>query len=144
MLSTHLPRLRGSELSLRSGRRARPARPCRLPGPGLLEDAESGRRFAVATERLSPDSVAVHLRGELDYAAVSALDGTLRRLEAWSGSVIVDAAEVSFIDLSVVGRLAEAVARIESAGGGLIVVNPPECLLRLLELVDELELPVLR
>lgn len=144
MSSTHLPRPRGSGLSLPPRRRARPLRPCRPPGPGLVEQGGTDGRFAVAMERLAADSVALYLRGELDYAAVGALDGALRRLEAWMGSVIVDTEDVSFVDLSVVSRLAVAHERIESVGGGLIVVNPPKCLLRVLELVDGLELPVLR
>lgn len=102
-------------------------------------------RFAVDTERLGVDGAALRLVGEFDMVAVPTLDAALHRVARWSvSSLLVDAADVGFLDLTVAGRLAAAHVRLDAAGGGLLVINPPDCLLRLLDVLDELELPILR
>ena len=102
-------------------------------------------RFSIAVERLGGDSAVLRLGGELDLAAVPALDGALRRTERWSvTSLLVDTAEVGFLDLASITRLTRAHQRMAAQGGGVLVVHPPACLLRVLELLDEVELPVLR
>jgi len=135
-----LRRTRGLELELRQ--RSRERRPC-----GAHESSPDPvrGRYSVAVERLGAESAAIRLGGELDLAAVPAIDGALRRVERWSPlSVLVDAADVGFVDLTVVGRLVAANSRLEQAGGSLLVVHPPDCLLRILDVLDELDLPVLR
>jgi anti-anti-sigma factor len=137
-----LRRIRGHELTLTARRSARDRRPCD-PLPGTLTTVYTGS-FAVAAERLTVDSAAVRLSGELDVAAVPALDSALRRVDRWAArSVLIDVADVGFVDLTIVGRLFAAHRRLESAGGGLLVVHPPGCLLRVLELLEDYELPVL-
>ena len=139
----HPPTRRNRGLQLALPPRARSRRHCREGGSPAKVPAEA--RFRVAIERLSDSGAALGLKGELDLAAVPALEGALRRIERWSvSSVLVDAAEVSFVDLMVMGRLAAAHGRLVDAGGGLVVINPPECLLRMLEVLDDLELPVVR
>ncbi len=133
---------RGRQLELR--RRTHVRRPCQ---PYELCDTTTGGvrgRFRVSLERLDGDSAAVLLAGELDLAALPALDGALRRAERWAPvSVFVDAGDVGFVDLSVVRRLAAAHERLSEHGGELLVVNPPECLLRILDVLDDLELLLL-
>lgn len=134
-------RSRGHALARSSRRRVR--RPC-FARDRVVQRADDGR-FAVWTERLSDDGAAVRLIGELDLAALSALDAALRRIERWSvSSVLVDATRVGFADLSVMRRLAAAHRRLEALGGGLLVVNPPDSLLRLAGIFRELRLPVAR
>lgn len=134
-------RIRGRELAL--GGRARVRRPCR---PGVERSVEGLRgRFTVAAERLDRHSAALYLGGELDVAAVPALESGLRRIERWAPvSLLVDAADIGFVDLGVVRRLAACHARLSAAGGELLVIHPPDCLLRILEVLDDLELPVLK
>ena len=123
--------------------RARARRPCShavrstpvRPGP-----------FAVMVERLGNDGAALRLTGELDVAAVPALDEALRRVERWSVvTVLVDAADLGFVDVTVVGRLMAAHGRLHAArGGGLVVVHAPPCLLRLLEVLGQPGLLIVR
>ena len=133
---------RGRELQLRHRSLARrPCRPHELfdPTPGGLRG-----RFRVLLERLDDSTGAVILAGELDLAAVPALDGALRRAEAWApATVFVDAGDVGFVDLSVVRRLADSHERLKERGGELLVVNPPDCLLRILDVLEDLELLLL-
>ena len=106
-------------------------------------EAVPDSRFTIATERLAADGAAVRLAGELDLAAVPALEEALRRVERWPvSSVLVDAAGVGFVDVTVIGRLAAAHQRLGAEGGGLFIVHPPDCLLRMLEVLDRVELPI--
>ena len=137
-----LRRTRGLELELL--RRPRERRRCGLEELGGVDPSGRGR-YSVAIERLGAESAAVRLGGELDLAAAPAIDAAMRRVERWSPlSVLVDAADVGFVDLTVIGRLVAANARLEESGGSLLVVHPPQCLLRILDVLDELDLPVLR
>jgi anti-anti-sigma regulatory factor len=140
MVTTQLRRTRGSLLEISAPRHAR--RPCRPGLPVVFTDARG--RFSIAVERLGADDAAMRLGGELDLAAVPALDGALRRAERWAvSSLLVDTGEVGFLDLGSITRLTRAHERLAAHGGGVLVVNPPECLLRVLELLEELDLPVL-
>lgn len=57
-------------------------------------------------------------------------------------SVLIDAAEAGFVDLTVIERLGAAHDRLNASGGGLIVIDPPEGRLRPLEVLDEVVLPI--
>ena len=95
-------------------------------------------------ERLGSDGALLRIAGELDIASLPRLDAALRKVERWAiPSLLVDAGDVGFIDLSVIGWLVRGNARLERAGGSLLVVHPPECLLRILDVVD-VDLPVLQ
>ncbi|HEX8105674.1 MAG TPA: STAS domain-containing protein [Solirubrobacteraceae bacterium] len=140
---TRRSQIRGRELELHG--RIQHRRPCR---PRELESAEPRGvrgRFRIAVEHLGSDSVAITLAGELDLAALPALDGALRRAERLTpATVFVDAGDVGFVDLSVVRRLAAAHERLQQAHDGeLLVVHPPDCLLRILEVLEDLELVLL-
>ena len=96
-------------------------------------------------ERLGGDGALLRIAGELDIASLPALDAALRRVERWgTPSLLVEAGDVGFIDLSAIGWLVRANARLASAGGSLLVVHPPDCLLRILAVVDDVDLPVLQ
>lgn len=141
-IQTRRIRLRGRELELHL-RRVHERRPCRPAATDRTADGLKGR-YGVAAERLDRHSAALHLTGELDVAAAAALEAGLRRVERWGPtSVLVDAGDVSFFDLSSVRCLAESHARLQAAGGELLVVHAPDCLLRILEVIDDLELPVI-
>jgi hypothetical protein len=102
-------------------------------------------RTAALLQRLGPGSASLQLRGELDVGSLPMLDGALARVDRWAVSaLLVDTGAVGFVELRVLGRLIEAHHGLERLGGGLLVIHPPQCLLRLLDLVEELELPVLR
>ena len=95
-------------------------------------------------ERLGGEGALLRVAGELDISSLPALDAALHRFERWAiPSLLVDAEDVGFIDLSAIGWLVRANARLASAGGSLLVVHPPECLLRILDVVD-VDLPVLQ
>lgn len=120
--------------------RVRNRRPC--AAASWVRPARDGR-FSVAVDLLGADGAALRLAGDLDVSSLASLEAAMRRAERWSVSLmVVDAAEVGFIDLTVMGRLATAHRRLAAAGGGLLVIHPPQCLLRLLEILEELELPV--
>ncbi len=104
----------------------------------------TGDHSIVVLERLDDDTATLRLAGELDLASLPALDAALRRGERWAPeSLVVDATDVEFVDLSVIGRLAMSHARLEAAGGGLVIVNPPGCMLHVLDLLEDVDLPVL-
>lgn len=133
---------RGRDLELRS--RTPHRRPCRLTELAAADARGVRGRYRVVLERLDGESVAISLAGELDLAVVPAIDGALRRAERWApATVFVDAADVGFVDLSVVRRLAAAHERLQARGGELLVVHPPECLLRILDVLEDLELLLL-
>jgi anti-anti-sigma factor len=137
-----LRRTRGARLVIDAPRKARR----RCPSPSVArEPRPPANRFDVELERLSIDACSLRMSGELDLAALPSLDSALRRAERWgAGSIVVDAEDVAFIDLSAVARLAGAHRYLSQVGGGLLVIHPPECLLRVLELMEELDVPVLR
>jgi ABC-type transporter Mla MlaB component len=111
----------------------------RVPGT-----VRSPGRFGIVVERLGADTLTLRLSGELDLAAMPALACTLRRVRRSDvASVLVDAADLGFVDLGAVIRLCELHEALLAVGGGVLVIHPPDSLLRVLALLDELELPVL-
>lgn len=118
-------------------------RPCAFPDADDLPRGIRGR-FRVTVEAVDADSVAVTLAGELDIAVLPALDQALRRAQRTSPlTVFVDAADVNFVDLSAVRRLAGAHDLLKEHGGELLIVHPPECLVRILDVLEDLELLLL-
>src|ERR1700727_797189 len=80
--------------------------------------------------------VVVALRGELDVS--TAADG-LRALTAPAAAgarVIVDLAELAFMDCYSLGEIRAARARARRAGGDLVLADPQPIVLRLLVLCD--------
>ena len=113
-------------------------------GPDAALAAPARERAIVHLERLGADGALLRIAGEVDIASLPALDGVLSKLARWSiPSLLVDAGDVGFIDLSVIGWLVRGNAQLTAAGGSLLVVHPPDCLLRILDVVD-VDLPVLQ
>jgi anti-anti-sigma factor len=75
------------------------------------------------------------VRGELDFASVSALVEALGRIRTERGStIVVDLARSTFVDSSVVAALLQAEERMRRLEGGLVVVAAPGAVRRTLEL----------
>ncbi len=66
--------------------------------------------------------VSVALSGELDLASVGRLREAMSGIDAHAGDLIVDMSEVMFIDLAGLQAIADAVARIQSAGGAVDLI----------------------
>ena len=84
------------------------------PGPGASE----GRQSAVTAVDSRDDAVVVSLAGELDLYNAEEVRGAL--LDACSGEpqlLVVDLAEVRFIDSTALGVLIEARSRMADRGG---------------------------
>jgi len=123
--------------------RAHDRRPCRPVGRGADADDAVHGRASISLERVGGESAVLRLGGELDVASLPALDRVLSRAERWAfPSLLVDAAAVAFVDLSVISWLIRGHARLEAQGGGLLIVHPPDCLLRILDVID-VDLPLL-
>jgi anti-anti-sigma factor len=94
-----------------------------MPGVGVEKSARAGW-------------VVVALRGELDVC--TAADG-LSALAAPAGAgarIIVDLAELAFMDCYSLGEIRAVRARARRAGGDLVLVGPQPIVLRLLVLCD--------
>lgn len=85
------------------------------------------RTFAVDGTEL------VRIRGELDLATAPILEEAIRERGDRS-HVVVDAAELAFVDVVGVEALLRCHTRLVGEGGGLLVQNPSRALRRVLEL----------
>jgi anti-sigma B factor antagonist len=69
-------------------------------------------------------SAVFRLRGEVDLASVPGLTESLHRFIGWSGDdVVVDCAELDFIDSSGIAVLLDARATLDAHGRALRMVN---------------------
>jgi anti-anti-sigma factor len=75
----------------------------------------------------------VVLSGELDLATAPELEMQLAKIQ---GDILIDSAGLTFIDLCGLRPLLSAHRRCTARGNRLVIVNPPRCLTRLLELTD--------
>lgn len=81
------------------------------------------------------DRSVVTVRGELDVLTAAALGGFLDVAITQRGRpVVVDVAELTFIDASGLGQLARVLPRLRQDGGELVVVSPSPMLSKLLAL----------
>jgi anti-sigma B factor antagonist len=94
-----------------------------MPGVQVEESARAG-------------CVVIALRGELDVC--TAADGLhpLAALAAAGARIIVDLAELAFMDCYTLGELMAVRAQARLAGGDLVLVGPQPMVLRLLVLCD--------
>lgn len=78
----------------------------------------------------------VRLAGEIDYGTVSRLRTALLELsrEESTAEVVVDMAEVSFIDSTALSVLVQAKQRLEASGRSLRISDPQPKVDRVLEL----------
>jgi anti-sigma B factor antagonist len=91
------------------------------------------------TSRNLPDLHIVALHGELDLASAEGLAGAL--VDLAGSTLVVDLADLSFMDSSGIGALVAARKRIRAQGlGDLVVTRPTAIVQKALEIVglDEL------
>jgi anti-sigma B factor antagonist len=83
----------------------------------------------------------VAISGELDLGAAATLAGAIEEIVAGSpSSVLVDLADVSFLDSSGLGALLKLHARCQAEGIAFSATNPPSHVCRVLELTNLTEL----
>jgi anti-sigma B factor antagonist len=80
--------------------------------------------------------VVVALRGELDVCTAADLLSALTALAAAGARVIVDLAELAFMDCYSLGKLMAVRAQARRTGGDLVLAGPQPVVLRLLVLCD--------
>jgi anti-sigma B factor antagonist len=94
--------------------------------------------FDTEREELADGSVRVSAHGELDLATASALDEALSECDADEGAcVMVDLADVPFIDAAGLRVLIEARRQRVELGGELVIARPSRQVSRLLEIAGE-------
>lgn len=74
----------------------------------------------------------VHAGGEIDASTVRALDAALTRAASLTRHVVIDLAQVTFVDSSGLGALIVARRRARERGGSMSLVSPPPAVCRLL------------
>jgi anti-sigma B factor antagonist len=91
--------------------------------------------FTVTTAELAGNAFVVTVAGEADMHTAPALDQALDGVVGLGGtSVVLDLAEVSFIDSTVLAVLHRYHRRYESLGGELVLVSDDRRILRTLEI----------
>jgi anti-anti-sigma factor len=93
------------------------------------------------------EGVVVAFAGEIDVSNASVLGSVLAELLNSDSDVIVDLAEVSFLDSSAISRLVSAAKNAAAVGCRLTVRRPTRTVLRVLQLTgvdDALLRPVVR
>jgi anti-anti-sigma factor len=87
------------------------------------------------------DIPVLRLRGELDRLTVDEVDRTIREVASTAGSqVILDLAELEFIDSAGLRSLSRAHSLLADAGRTLVVRSPSLAVRRLIELVGLLDI----
>jgi anti-anti-sigma factor len=92
------------------------------------QDLRTGGRREPGTAdvtRLEDRTAVVDVRGEHDLSTVPALTATLERGCAHA-RVVVDLAECTFIDSTVIAALLRAARTVQGRGGAFALVIPPE------------------
>jgi anti-sigma B factor antagonist len=74
----------------------------------------------------------VHVRGEIDAHTVHAFHETVAEAGSLASHVIIDLADVTFVDSSGLGGLIVARKSAQRGGGSLSLVSPPPMVRRLL------------
>jgi anti-anti-sigma factor len=100
------------------------------PEMARVEDYAS---FAVETDHLEA-SVELRLVGELDLGTAGRLRQAFEQVPA-TATVVVDLAELDFIDSSGLHELVVALKRQRAAGGDVVLRSPSGPTLRVLEIV---------
>src|SRR5438128_823303 len=85
----------------------------------------------VAGER---DSVTVTFRGELDLSGVESARAAIARAEEMAGMLVLDLAQLTFIDSTGLEVILRAARRAEETGRRLVVARPAPYVKRLFEL----------
>jgi len=94
--------------------------------------------FDTECDELADGSTRLSAHGELDLATVSAFDEALARCGRDDPSrLVVDLADVPFIDAAGLRVLIDAKRRRDRAGGELVIARPSRQVSRLLEVAGE-------
>lgn len=89
----------------------------------------------------SDRGVRLSVRGHIDLASVPTLRDALQRvLDGATGDVAVDLSQTGFCDSAGLHALLAGQRRLEAAGRTMRLVNPPSCVIRLLQLTATTEL----
>ena len=94
-----------------------------MPGVRVKKNARAG-------------CVVVALRGELDVCTAADVVRALTALAATGARIIVDLAELAFMDCYSLGEIMAVRAQARRAGGDLVLAGPQPVVLRLLVLCD--------
>ena len=98
---------------------------------------DAGLPFSLECMVPSLGLAVVALRGELDlFTAPRFQEALLESFEHGARRVVVDLAEVTFVDSTALGVLIGAAKRLQRAQGSLGIVCPPGSIRRLLELTS--------
>lgn len=93
------------------------------------------------TVRGAPKQVVLSLHGDLDVATVEAIAGAVDQVIGEAAvSLVLDFAEVTFMDSQGVNALMVARQRLDEAGATLIVRTPSPKIVRVLEITGVLAL----
>ncbi len=91
--------------------------------------------FELNTAGVGNDGFVVSVRGEADMHTAPELEQELLEvLELGGSSVVVDLAEVGFVDSTVLGLLLRYQPRFRTRGGDLVLVSDDRRILRTLEI----------
>ena len=91
--------------------------------------------FELKTAVVGNDGFVVSVRGEADMHTAPELEQELLEvLELGGSSVVVDLAEVGFVDSTVLGLLLRYQPRFRTRGGDLVLVSDDRRILRTLEI----------
>lgn len=90
--------------------------------------------FGVSSRRLER-GILIALDGDLDLATATVVEDELRRAEHSEARVVIDLANVSFMDSTGIRMLISADRRLREQGGSLQIIHVPAHIQRLFELV---------
>jgi len=114
-----------------------PAGVCAAPATG--PDARSGfpalPQLFTAAVQLDAERAVVMLRGELDLMSVAVLVDCFARIAPPIHEVVLDFAELDFIDGCGLRAIADAAQQVVAYGGSVSIRSPGPQIQRLLELV---------
>ncbi len=98
-----------------------------------MTDSTPAPQDRLTVEVTEDDPVVLRLRGDLDPHTSPYLQELVdERVEGGANAVVLDMAEVSFVDSAGLRVLADSHRRLTAAGGSLVVRNPTSGLQKLL------------
>ena len=87
---------------------------------------------------IEDDAIVLRPRGELDMATAPALSEAISEAEreAQAAKVVIDLTELSFIDCTGIGALADAHRQAQGMGRSVVVANPGSWIRKVLDLTS--------
>jgi anti-sigma B factor antagonist len=96
--------------------------------------AKADVTFSISSQRLD-DGILVALVGDVDLATATVVDDELRRAGESESMVVLDLAQVSFMDSTGLRSVIAADQRLRERGGSLRIIHVPSQVNRLFDLV---------